>query len=169
MCRRQWTSPPPLLMRWRRAGQPGPEWFKVWDSVHDWVQALIWVSFYWCILEGIKKFAYARIYDRLKASLPGLGYHPRMVARLESIPATEFMGLADRKSIQLLLETWHNEACQDDEEYKELKASLVGLGCHPLLLTRLESMPASEFYAAVDSHSLDLLLSKWHRQALKVR
>ena len=84
------------------------------------------------------------------------------------IPAAEFIRVADRKSIQLLLETWQAAACQDDEEYKELKAQLVGLGCRPRLLARLESMPASEFYAAVDSHSLDLLLAKWQREALKV-
>ena len=117
--------------------------------------------------EAFQKKEDAENHERLKASLPGLGYHPRLVARLASMPASEFYGAANSKSVHLLLNKWQAAACQDDEEYK-LKASLPGLGYHPLLLARLESMPASEFYAAVDSHSLDLLLSKWQREALKV-
>ena len=118
--------------------------------------------------EAFQKKEDAENHERLKASLPGLGYHPRLVARLASMPASEFYGAANSKSVHLLLNKWQAAACQDDEEYKELKAQLVGLGCRPRLLARLDSMSASEFFEAANSKSAALLIDKWEAEACEV-
>jgi hypothetical protein len=62
--------------------------------------------------EASQKKMDAADHERLKASLPGLGYHLRMVAQLASMSASEFYGAANSKAVNLLLAQMQAEALQ---------------------------------------------------------
>jgi hypothetical protein len=98
------------------SGATSPPGFQVWDVVHDWVQTLIFGSlgflFVDVIQESSQKKKAAEDYERLKAQLHEQGYHPRLLARLASMPASEFYGAANSKAVDLLIAEWQAEARQ---------------------------------------------------------
>ena len=64
------------------------------------------------INEHFQRKADAETFERLKAAARRQGCHPRLLARLDSMSASEFFEAANSKSGALLIDKWEAEACE---------------------------------------------------------
>ena len=86
-------------------------WDEVWDVCSTLLGAVLALFVYDRIKDSAQEKKAAEDYERLKASLPNLGYHPNVVARLESMPASKFYATVDSQAEYLLLWKWDVYAC----------------------------------------------------------
>ena len=105
------TAPDALAASWASL----PAWLKGWDAVQLVASVLtgyLTISAAFGIDEYFQRMVNARDFERLKAAARRQGYHPRLLARLDSMSASEFFEAANSKAGALLIDKWEAEACE---------------------------------------------------------
>ena len=107
------TNAPAALAAGGASSPGGLEvWVVVWDECSTILVAFLAFFIYRRIKESAKEKKAAEDYERLKNALPNMGYHPKVVAQLESMPPSKFYDAVDSQAKRLLLWKWDIEACQ---------------------------------------------------------
>ena len=142
-------------------GASSPGGLEVWDVVWDacatcatMLVAFLAFFIFDRIKESAKEKKAAEDYERLKASLPNLGYHPTVVARLESMPASKFYAIVDSQAEYLLLWKWDIYARQVSQT-----GNCMGHVCTVPAGRQVECMAAEECPLALTSDIATLLRS----------
>ena len=117
-------------------------WDEAWDVCSTLLGAVLALFVYDRIKDSAQEKKAAEDYERLKKTLPNMGYHPNVVAQLESMPASKFYETVDSQAKYLLLWKWNLEAFQVSQTGRVCVACGTRALCR--LGGRLGAWPAGE-------------------------